>query len=114
MRHQAEVVNLIRTTYALGVAIAHWHFGSWDILHAVWLVGCARRPRIAMARLRQLCDVKRNDCVHLRHLATSLHIRYLDQLPLTVDVKLEDALLLFLTLSLHTETHGCGVLLCTI
>ena len=117
MRHQAKTnCGEIRLTYALGVAVAHWHFGSWDILHAVRLVGRTRSPRIAMARLWQLRDVKRNDCVHLGHLAASLHVSYLDQLPFTVDIKLEHTLLLLLLLilSLHTETHGCGVLLCTV
>ena len=48
--------------------------------------------------------------MHLRHLTTSLNIRYLDQLRFSVDVKFSDARFLLLPLRRDPKAHGRCVL----
>lgn len=80
-------------TYTLGVAVADWDFCPWNVLHTTGLsLINSARAHVIMTRLWKIRDIERNDCVHLRHLAASLHVRDFDQLGLAVDVELENFL----------------------
>ena len=106
------------STYALGVAIADWHFGTWDTLHTIWLLDWVVRDacaNVVMASFGQCRDIEGDNRMHLSHLASPLHAGYLDQLRLAIDIEFENFLFDCCSLLLrwinHAESHRCSVLI---
>ena len=85
---------IVLATYTLRVTVTDWDFRPRNVLHTTRLAKSS--AGIPVASLRQLTDIEWNYRVHLRHLATSLHIRYFNQLRFSIDIELEDSRLLFL------------------